>query len=53
MTKDQFEEKYATRSNVTVQFLHDHGRYAEPCECGEKICEGWQMKHLSLEEDTK
>ena len=42
---EQFEQEYAARSGVTVAFLHAHGRFAEPCECGDPICEGWQMGH--------
>lgn len=40
-----FEAAYAARSGVTVEGLHCHGRYAEPCKCGEDGCEGWAMGH--------
>lgn len=45
MTADEFEAAYAARSGVTVEFLHQHGRYAEPCECRAHVCEGWAMGH--------
>ncbi len=51
MTAEEFEAAYAARSGVTVAFLHEHGRYAEPCDCanpcdcGEGGCEGWEMGH--------
>lgn len=45
VTRDEFERAYAERSGVTVQELHDHGRFAEPCDCGADMCEGWQMAH--------
>jgi len=43
MTRDEFEADYAARSGVTVTFLHEHGRFARPCDCGEGSCEGWAM----------
>ena len=43
ITADEFEAAYAARSGVTVEFLHEHGRRAEPCGCGEDDCEGWAM----------
>jgi hypothetical protein len=46
VTREQFEAAYAARSGVTVDFLHEHGRRAEPCDCGEPGCEGWQMAHV-------
>lgn len=46
MTKDEFEAAYAQRSNVTVEALHEMGRYGTPCDCGEEICEGWQMARI-------
>ena len=41
----EFEAAYAARSGVTVDWLHAHGRYAERCDCGEEMCEGWAMAH--------
>jgi len=40
-----FEIQYAERSGVTVEWLHIGGRWAEPCDCGDESCEGWQMIH--------
>ena len=45
MNLREFEEGYAQRSEVTVEWLHEHGRYGVPCDCGEELCEGWQMLH--------
>lgn len=38
-----FAERYAARSGVSVEFLHEWGRYPEPCACGEPGCEGFIM----------
>lgn len=43
---EQFERAYAGRSGVTVDFLHQHGRFGAPCDCDEPDCEGFQMMHL-------
>lgn len=41
-----FEEAYAQRSGVSLELLHAHGRFAIPCNCGDELCEGWQMGHI-------
>lgn len=46
-SKEVFEQEYARRSGVTVDWLHEHGRGAIPCDCDEEICEGWQMVNLT------
>ena len=43
MTKDEFEAGYATRSGVTVEWLHAMGQRAVPCECEWSGCSGWAM----------
>lgn len=43
MTGDEFEQQYAARSGVTIQWLHDNHLHAMPCDCGETVCEGWAM----------
>ena len=43
MTKEEFEEGYARRSDTTVESLNSHGLWAYPCECDENGCPGWQM----------
>lgn len=43
VTLDEFEREYAKRSKVTVQYLHDNGRFGEPCDCWERGCQGWKM----------
>ena len=48
LTAAEFEAEYARRSNVTVKTLHWLGRFAEPCDCGEEICEGWALGYQQL-----
>lgn len=45
MTREEFERQYTERSGITIEFLHELGRFAEPCNCGEEGCQGWQMVH--------
>lgn len=45
-TWKEFEEEYARRSGVSVEWLHKHGRRVEPCDCGDESCNGWQMTHI-------
>jgi hypothetical protein len=45
MTREEFEQAYAQRSGVTVEYLHQHGRYAAPCRCGGTGCDGWALGH--------
>jgi hypothetical protein len=42
---EAFAQRYAGRSGTTVEFLREHGRIPLPCDCGDAICEGWQMAH--------
>lgn len=42
ITADEFEQAYAARSNVTVEWLREHGRVVRPCHCDAPECEGWQ-----------
>jgi hypothetical protein len=51
-TVEEFENWYAASSHVSVDFLHEHGRYGRPCDCGDEICTGWQMAHAEAEEVT-
>lgn len=44
MTKDEFEQGYAKRSNLTVEALRALGGHVEPCECDYEGCKGLQMK---------
>ena len=41
----KFEQEYADRSGVTVDWLHAHGRRGALCDCGDDICDGFQMAH--------
>lgn len=45
MTEEEFEQAYADRSGVSVEWLHENGRHAEPCFCDDLVCPGWQMVH--------
>lgn len=47
LTLAEFEQAYADRSGLTVDQLHELGRRAVPCDCGDDICEGWGMGHAS------
>ena len=42
-TREQFFAGYASRSGVTVEWLKEQGFHAEPCDCGDETCQGWQM----------
>lgn len=42
-TKEEFEQGYAERSGVTVDYLHRKGERAIPCDCDFSGCLGWQM----------
>lgn len=53
MTKEEFEQQYAERSHVTVERLHELGRYAVPCDCGDESCQGWQMLHKKTEREMQ
>lgn len=53
MTKDEFEQGYAERSGLTVQELHEMGRYAVPCNCGYEGCSGWAMGHFTAQSITR
>jgi len=43
MTKDEFEQSYADYKGVTVEWLHEQGQYAAPCNCNLELCAGWEM----------
>jgi hypothetical protein len=42
VTKEQFIQRYAKRSDVTWEYLSQF-QVALPCECGNEMCEGWAM----------
>ena len=46
LSRQQFEQGYAKRSGVTVEWLREVGREARPCDCDEPDCPGWQMAHV-------
>ena len=43
MELEMFELHYANRSGCTVAFLHENGRWAEPCNCDYEHCTGIRM----------
>jgi hypothetical protein len=43
---EAYELAYAERSKVSVEFLHRNGRFGAPCDCGDELCDGFQMMHL-------
>ena len=50
MNKEEFEEKYTKGAGVTLEFLHEHGYSAVPCDCDYEKCEGWKMEHVLYKE---
>ncbi|KKL51547.1 hypothetical protein LCGC14_2294410 [marine sediment metagenome] len=42
MTKEQFEKRYAEHSDLTIVELRKLGVIIKPCDCDDKICQGWQ-----------
>ena len=51
MTVHEFLVGYASRAKVTPRQLLEAGRYPTPCECGDVICQGWQMARVTILED--
>jgi hypothetical protein len=43
MTKEEFENRYATCSGLSVEELSKLELFAAFCDCGEEGCPGWQM----------
>jgi hypothetical protein len=50
MTKDEFEQAYAKRSGITLEQLREINREARPCDCGDELCQGWQMVNVKDEQ---
>lgn len=48
-----FERAYAERSDVTVTWLHEHGRFAVRCACDESDCEGFAMASTEILADWR
>ena len=44
----RFEQNYASRSGVTVEFLWKNGREVRSCKCNDESCEGLQMAHTAI-----
>jgi hypothetical protein len=38
-----FEASYAESSGTTVTWMHEHGRFAVRCACGDVTCTGYAM----------
>lgn len=47
MSRQEFEEEYAKRSGVTIEWLREIGQISLPCNCEEEGCQGWQMRGLA------
>ena len=43
MTKKEFENLYAEKSEMSLEYLKELGGHGEPCGCGEEDWKGWQM----------
>ena len=48
LSKHEFVSRYASKSNVTEAQLAEMGLHAEPCDCGDETCLGWQMVSQEL-----
>lgn len=49
MTKEEFEATWLGRGawdTLVAEDLRSLGRMAAPCNCGDPICQGWQMLHI-------
>ncbi len=44
MTKAEFEQYWCRGDGIAVADLAALGLHAEPCDCNENGCKGWQMK---------
>lgn len=42
---EEFARRYAQRSGLTVEELHQLGYRVAVCTCGADNCKGWQMLH--------
>ena len=49
MTREEFEQGYEERSKVAVEWLHEQNQHAIPCDCGDVLCQGWQMVNITNE----
>ena len=50
ITKEEFEQRYATASDMTVEELHRLGLHAVRCFCEEYYaCLGWRMASTDQE----
>ena len=43
ITRQEFEEQYAARSGISIEWLKREGQISLPCHCDEDGCQGWQM----------
>lgn len=49
LTAEEFEQQYAQRSGITVEFLRvELGRVVVPCNCDYEGCLGWQSISRAL-----
>ena len=44
MTEDEFVQRYAAGSGLTIEELKKLNLVPAQCDCGERTCQGWQMK---------
>lgn len=45
MGVDEFEQRYADMSGVTVDFLHERNQFGAICNCEESEYQHWRMEH--------
>lgn len=44
-TRAEFEHFYTRGDDEVLKMLKEHGRTAQPCDCGEEMCLGWKMAY--------
>lgn len=43
ITREEFIKGYCERAGHSREWFQAHGLDVYPCNCGEDVCEGWQM----------
>jgi hypothetical protein len=50
ISAEVFEQRWAERSEMTIKEVRKV-RAVRPCNCGDELCEGWQMVPLDIAEE--
>ncbi len=51
MTKKEFMEAYAEKSEIPLEMLEELGFVAIPCDCNYEKCQGWRVVYKKREGD--